>query len=154
MLELRQTSRTHLHPVRGLWQGALPFEVSSCHTSGGLAYEQGQRKTCLRTTHRQEGNPTRLSLSAPSSRPRGSSHAKRLLIAIPNRNCLAHLVKQSACREVTTETKRSIGYRNVALSNSWGDKSICKTVNQKFRVRLNHNPLLGFLTTCSKSSSE
>ncbi len=47
---------------------ALPVVVSFRHTSGGMAHKQGQRK---------KDNPTRLSLSAPSSRPRGSSQAVR-----------------------------------------------------------------------------
>ena len=47
---------------------ALPVVVSSRHTSGGLAYKQGERK---------KDNPTRLSRSTLSSQPKGSSQAER-----------------------------------------------------------------------------
>jgi len=36
---------------------ALPFEVSSCHTSGGLAYEQGQSFDLEALDRRKKGNP-------------------------------------------------------------------------------------------------
>jgi hypothetical protein len=32
--------------------------------------------------------------------PLNPEHSKRLLIAIPNQNCLTHLVKQSTCKEL------------------------------------------------------
>ncbi len=35
-----------------------------------------------------------------NTEPLNTEHSKPLLIAIPNRNCLTHLVKQSACKEL------------------------------------------------------
>ncbi len=49
-IEAWQFARELTRKVYGLDAAALPFEVSSRHTSGGLAYEQGQRK---------KGNPER-----------------------------------------------------------------------------------------------
>jgi len=34
-----------------------------------------------------------------------AEHSKHLLIAIPNRNCLTHLGKQSACKDLINENK-------------------------------------------------
>ncbi len=40
-----------------------------------------------------------------NSEPLNTEHSKCLLIPIPNRNCLTHLVKQSACKELMTLLK-------------------------------------------------
>ena len=44
-------------------------------------------------------------LSFLNSEPLNTEHSKRLLIAIPNRNCSTHLVKQSGCKELIIPTK-------------------------------------------------
>ena len=38
-----------------------------------------------------------------NTEPLNTEHSNRVLIAIPNRNCLTHLVKQSACKELNNE---------------------------------------------------
>ncbi len=50
-----------------------------------------------------------------NTEPLNTEHSKRLLIAIPNRNCLTHLVKQSACKEL--KCLKSIGL-NVNISTT------------------------------------
>ncbi len=48
----------------------------------------------------------------PESRQRRETteHSKRLLIAIPDRNCLTHLVKQSARKELDVTKRGSAVY--------------------------------------------
>jgi len=50
-------------------------------------------------------------LLPPESLSAGNTgHSKNLLIAIPNRNCLTHLVKQSACKELKAKGCSSIAF--------------------------------------------
>ena len=44
-------------------------------------------------------------LSFLNSEPLNTEHSKRLLIAIPNRNCSTHLVKQSGRKELIIPLK-------------------------------------------------
>ena len=51
--------------------------------------------------------------------PLNAEHSKRLLVAIPNRNCLTHLAKQSACKELGGCLRMRYFFQDQA-SGPWG----------------------------------
>ncbi len=56
-------------------------------------------------------------LTLLNTEPLNTEHSKHLLIAIPNRNCLIHLGKDSACKELKEDVLREhMGLYSVIFS--------------------------------------
>ncbi len=60
-----------------------------------------------------------------NTEPLNTEHSKHLLIPIPNRNCLTHLVKQSACKEVSSFNQKKLSYHlHIFIHQTFGTSQL------------------------------